>query len=402
MIDQRDIIKYLDSFKEKLTRRTEITLFDPGSKIKILSDVFSNELYNLYQTNKQSFESINISTSSGKDLQALGLSKGVTPFYETYAQVSKEELCLAWYVSSGTFGNLNDGNDIVIPTGTEIWTNPKQNDMGRKITYKTTEQITLSAASSVAYASAKATASGSASNVGPGVLKNHNFTDYESKTGLRIINFNSILNGNDRENEELYRYRVMQSYSGKALNNSLSYSINALTIPGVLDTKIIENYYGLGTVGVVVLGTEYQVNNSMLNDVQLYFNNNFLASKKVYAVAPVTALFKFKLAVTSSKELTSTEQNNIKNFYISLAREYLRSQGLGGVIDLEKMAEIFIKRNTFGLTTKKSNVTIFDNVTVNRNIATALHSSEENLLKTSYALEEDEYADIDDIEIVYG
>jgi uncharacterized phage protein gp47/JayE len=238
--ERKNSLTLAKEFRQKLSQRTGLTDFDADSKIENLISIFVDEIVNSRNEVLGAFQSMQISTATGNQLDSIGQDLGLPRFAETAAFSLKREQNVAFYVNSGTFGDLNSGSDIVVPAGTEIYSEENQNDFGKRIVYKTTSSLTLSASAVIGFADARAVASGSGSNIGSGTLLNHNLTSYP---GLKVVNFFSILNGRNEESDKNYRFRLSKRYDMLASSNDSKLHLESLKVPGVLDTRIINGYY---------------------------------------------------------------------------------------------------------------------------------------------------------------
>ena len=77
-----------------------------------------------------------------------------------------------FYVRRGTFGDINGGNDIEIPSDVRISTGDPNGAI------YLTDPVTLAAGDSREFFSARSLAPGSVSNAPAGVFNRHNFTGY--------------------------------------------------------------------------------------------------------------------------------------------------------------------------------------------------------------------------------
>lgn len=393
-VEQRNILTYLNEFQERVRRRTNINLFDKDSKTQALIDIFSEQLLNERQTALSAFDSLQWSQAKGEQLDKLGSSLGVQRLLETFPSMDRSELNLAFYVDSGTFGDLNGGSGFTIPKGTRVWSDTQQNDLGKKITYTLQRDVSCASGESLAYASALSEASGPDFNIGASVLRNHEFTSYTVGTGLRVINFYSVLNGRKRESDDQYRFRISQFYASTASSNETKAKLTALSVPGVLESKPIEGYFGIGTMGLVILGSEFQSNDLLISSVQQALKAVSLPGVKVTAVSAVNALLDIELTVKATRTLTASEQNRLQNTLRSLSINYLRSKGLGGTISLRELATIFAQYTNGLIQFKTSAIDVFDHVFVRRGYVSSVVSERETLSSTYYTLEQDEFADL--------
>lgn len=400
-LEQKNLATYLSELESKIANRTNINLFDKDSKTGVLVNVFSEQLYNERQNVINAFNALNLSTAKGSQIDEIGAIKGIARLGETFASADKAELCFAFYVESGTFGDINSAADIIIPKGTRIWSDEAQNDLGKTIYYITTSEIRCLAGSSIAYGSIKAEASGSGSNVGSSVLRNHDFINYANKSGLLVINFFSILNGRNRESDDQYKYRISQFYATVASSNETKAKLLALNIPGVLDTKVINGYFGIGTVGLILLGSEYQTNNTLINLVQNQINRIALPGVTIKVLAAVSALFDLKMTIVSRDELSNEAKSRVENTIRRVSTNYLRSKGLGGNIDFSELAQLLIQYLPNGIRLRSSGISVFDSIVIRRNYLTVKSVQAETLLNINYNLEDDEYADLGVLSVTY-
>jgi uncharacterized phage protein gp47/JayE len=400
-LEQKNLLTYLEAFQERVRRRTNINLFDKDSKTQALIDIFSDQLLADRRDSISAFNSLQISQASGDQLDRLGLSRGLPRLGETFATVSRNELSLAFYVAAGTFGDINAGSTITVPKGTKISSTALQNDLGKVITYVLTEDCICLNTETIAYASARAEASGSDFNVGASVLKSHDFSSYVDKTGLLVLNFYSILNGRKRETDDQYRFRLSQFYTTVATTNETKTKLIALTVPGVLDSRVLAGHFGIGTVGLVVLGTEFQSSTALVSAVQAAVDAVALPGVKVTAVPAVNALVDIEVTLTTTRTLSTADQSRVKNTLRRLSVNYLRSKGLGGTLSLTELAQLWAKYTNGLVQFSTAAVDIFDHVFIRRGYVTASASERETMSSAYYTLEPDEFADLGTLTITF-
>lgn len=401
---QKNPLVLLRSFRDELAARTNITNFDADTKTRVLIDVFSQEQLNSRSDWIDVFYSHTISNATGKDLERIGERLQVFRILNAFASAEEGELNVAFYVSSGTFGSYNSGSDIVIPAGTLIYSTQNQNELGSRIEYRVLADKTLPAASSIGYVSVQAVEIGSKYNVGKQVLRSHDFTNYiDSASGaLKVLNFFPILNGQNEETDDSYRFRIANKYSSVLQNNETKILLNGLTVPGVKDLEIIRSQYGIGTVGVSVLGSENLSNARLVNGVQNLLEVNKAPSSTPVAVAAVQSVFDFEIEFVNAGKINTSQREEIKQQVNRIILNYFRSLGIGAVVSLNDLAAAIQNQvsRLVAFNYKKSN-TLFKKVYVSRGYVNAPSDEKEKMISTIYALDIDEFAALGDLVITF-
>jgi hypothetical protein len=164
-------------------------------------------------------------------LDLIGEIFGVARLTAQTASVDVTDQNFEWYVRSGTFGDINSGQDIVIPAGVRIYTAASSGPVF------IADAVTCPAAASSQFFSATSLYGGSAGNAPSGIFCLSNFTNYtESVYGpLLVTNNYGIVDGSDAESDDDYRYRIrlkLQSLNGA---NEAALRFQILMIPGIQD-----------------------------------------------------------------------------------------------------------------------------------------------------------------------
>ena len=106
------------------------------------------------------------------DLEAIGQQFGVNKLQRIDVSSSALDDNFQFYVKRGTFGSINNGQDIVIPAGTQIYT---ASGLSGQIVVTATPTF-WPAAETTALAAVVSMQSGSSRNAAQGVFQGHNFT----------------------------------------------------------------------------------------------------------------------------------------------------------------------------------------------------------------------------------
>lgn len=402
---QKNGTTILRQLRDKITQRTAINNYDRDSKTRSIADAFTREVVDISQQSVQAHQANQLSTSRGDDLVQLGSSKGVGKKFNTTAFVTEQELNLAFYVESGTFGDINGGSSISVPEGTVVYSAPNNNELGATIRYTLTKAYTFDSTQALQYVSARAETSGAIGNVGQGVLRNHEFTSYVdfNNSSLKVLNFYPILNGSETERDDQYRFRISQNYNRLQQNSDARILLTSLEVPGVLEVKSISGYFGIGTVGVVVLGADNQSNQSLIEAVQARLNRFNGPAGRMQAVPATQAQIDLELEIKTTRQLNQAEQARMRAQVRRTCTNYFRSIGLAGTIRFDELART-IQTATKGLVSLGaigSERSLYENIYIRRGFSNGVYSEKERIVSRVHLLDEDEFADLGELDISF-
>jgi hypothetical protein len=169
--------------------------------------------------------------ASGDSLDLIGQIFGVTRIQaqDAYSDVSDNNF--QFYVRTGTFGDLNSGNDIHIPANIQIFTAAPNGPI------YLTDAINLPAGNSVQSFSATSVYTGSSGNTAAGVFTRTNFTNYTSfpTGGLLVTNNYGVIGGRDVEDDTSYQYRIHLKLVSQSGINEAAIRFQLLQLPGIQD-----------------------------------------------------------------------------------------------------------------------------------------------------------------------
>lgn len=396
----------LRNFRQRMETRTGVTKFDSDSKVGAILDIVTDELIETRNQSINAYYNQQLTRAKGEFLDRIGRTLGLDRFNATHAASNKNEQNIAFFVESGTFGDINGASPIAIPSGTIIFSNQNQNELNTVVEYETTESVVLAPSGAIAFVSVRAKISGSQYNIGEGVLSNHNFTNYTlaSSNLLKVVNFYAVLNGRERENDDRYRFRLSKNYDRLISTNDTKIKLSALNVPGVLDVKVISNYYGVGTAGAIVLGADYSTSNAQLKAVQANLDEMKGPGLRVMAVAATKVSVDIELEVEPTRPLTSLEKQNVRLAVTAAITNQLRSSGIGGIVEISSIVEA-VKRNApvaLKVGRKYDNsFNVFSKIYLRRGFASGFSSEKELLVGTSFSLNEEEFADLGTLTISY-
>jgi len=393
----------IKDWRTRIGARTGITNFSSDSAMRSLMDVVAQEVSLVRESQVNTFYSSQISRATGSDLDTIGQDLGLPRLQPTFASTNAREQNFAFYVDSGTFGDINGGNDITVGTGQELYSDERQNELGVRIKFLTTQAVTLDSASSVGYVSVKAETAGQNYNVGSGVIRNHSFTDY-SGSGLKVTNFFAVLNGRSQETDSSYRFRLSKKYDQLASRNDTRLLLSSLQVPGVINLKLIPGYYGIGTTAAVVLGADFEASPSLISSVQSRLDQIAVPGLSVVAVSAVKVSVDLELLIGTTRSLTVAAQRQFETEIRRIAKAYFRGLDLGGTLSLSELETIFKERTSVAIRIGRrlgGVQKVFKKVYLRRETATLSSSEREELTASAVSLEGHEFFDLGTIDFSY-
>ncbi len=403
---QKNVVSIIKGFRDNLSTRTSLENFERDSKIRTITDSLSEEMLSTRELVTNAFLADRITVARGADLDRIGERMGRPRILGSFAQTSSTEKSLAFFVETGTFGDINTGSPIVVPLGELVFSAPNNNEFGETVQFRTIAEVTLPSASTLVFFSCKAVISGSVSNVGAGVIQSHGFVNYTGagSSSLKVNNFYPLLNGREQETDEQYRSRLLLHYSSLLQNNEAKIKLASLSVPGVVDVKLIDAYYGISTVGVIVLGPEETSTPDLVRSVQVRLDQFRAPGLVAIATTATQVSFSFELVVTPTRKLSELEKRRLTSQIKRTISGHLGGVGLQGLVDTEQLAKD-IQLTVPGLIAMKSakdRRRLFRTVYAQKGNSSGFPDERKLMASSTYRLEEDEYATIGTLSISYG
>lgn len=263
----KDVDAIVDEALSALRANTPITRFTPGAKARALVKVMGSMTSGLYDV--FDFHQIIpfVSGASGIYLDYIGELTGVPRLPPRQASISSTEGNVMFYTLSSDFGAINNGESIVIPANT-IVSSPA--GKGRTVRYRTVGRHVLPANQDQTFVTVEAVVDGTSSNVGSDVLTVHDFVDYAkaAEGSLLVTNLSPIDTGGSREEDDLYRFRIMNSAFRAETANQTAIRLAILAVPSVADMRFLEYLRGIGTSDVIVSSVTGRVGAEMVAQAQ--------------------------------------------------------------------------------------------------------------------------------------
>lgn len=334
---------------QMLTENTAITRLTPGGKARAILDIVSKLLRVAYQEFDINLMRAFLSGASGQFLDLFGVMLG-EPREPSYAAVAESDLQnVKFYVKSGTFGNINSSNPIIISRGTLI--SSKASASG--IVYRLMSDLTCGASANQAWASVEAISPGSSYNVGSNMLVYHDFisyTDYLNST-LLVTNVYPIGSGKDVESDTNYKYRLSKKVFDAEAANETSLRLAALSVPGVADVIMKKNYKGIGTFGIILKSVTPTASDTLVDNVtsrvslkQSYGSIAFIKKQKELGFSMKTRVwYKRRQTEDELDEIENMLKDSVKDFIngLDLGETFIADRMMGGLYDIDDNISAF-------------------------------------------------------------
>jgi len=347
-----------------LVGNTVFSHISPASNVRAILDVINRQLETNYVILDTGIALSFLSTASGEYLDNIGEMFGLSRKQATKSSVSKASKIQKFYVESGTFGGINNSQDITIPIGTVISSEPNQGG----VRYVTTEAVTLNASDSEGWVSIKSIDEGSASHVGKEILSFHNFTGYadSNNDSLLTSNIASINNGSDAETDNNYRYRISKYVTSSEGANETAIRLAMLSIPGVSDVKIVPYVRGLGSFDVFIKSTTPEVPDDLISTCQEILNQVAAYPVDAQAKKPITVGVSFELTIVYNvSTVTDSIKREVENNVKLALEDYVNNLDIGEQLVLNQALSKAIEADDRVLSIGKYGKA-FDNLTLYR------------------------------------
>jgi uncharacterized phage protein gp47/JayE len=319
---------------------TGITNTTPGGKARALADIIADRM-GLCESNAFIIASQNLLPfATGVALDALGNIHGVDRIQASDASSPSTDNNFQFFVQTGTFGSINNGQDIVIPAGTQVFTAANNGPV-----YTIDVQTVLPASASSLSISASSVDSGSAGNAPSGIFTRHNFSNYaQSSFGTLLVTNNfGIISGRDAEDDESYRFRInlkLQSTGGSA---EVDLRAAILQIPGIQD--VVFNPLA-GTFQVYIYGISPAVPQSLLTLVQTAINARTAYPLTGTALVPDLVGISLSTTLHLKAGLSTVDQATIISTAQQAATNYINNLAVGQEVIINQIGNLIMNSDS--------------------------------------------------------
>jgi uncharacterized phage protein gp47/JayE len=321
--------RLIDNIKDRFGNVSE----NRDSAVMAFSESIADELSTIRRENNLKFEQLQMSNASGEFLDNAAMNTyGLSRRPASKSLASSSESNIYFYIEEGVFGDINGGEDIIIPAGTKLFVKP--NSYGENITYEITQDYILDNDLNRTYCSAISTDTGYDQNIEKASLNFHDFNDYEASSRglLKVTNRFPIINGSDIESDQMLRSRVSNYLTARSNLNEDWIVLRSIMVPGIVDIKMIPNYFGIGTLGLIVYGAGKQNTESIINMVKGRVREVASPGLSIEVVQGITVYLDFDIRVYIKQGLNAEEKSSITaSVKEYVYREIERSERAGSI-----------------------------------------------------------------------
>lgn len=319
---------------------TGITNTSPGGKARALADIIADRMGDL-ETRQFVNVSQNLLPYAVTDaLDALGEIYGVPRIQAQDASAPATDNNFEFFVITGTFGDINNGQDIIVPAGTRVFSQSSTGPV-----YLTDITTTLPASASSLAISASSSGIGSAGNVPANILNQHNFTNYAQASfgSLLITNNYGVIGGRDAEDDESFRYRIrlkLQSSGGAA---EVDLRAAVLQIPGVQDVVFKPL---AGTYLIYIYGISPVVPPSLISLVQTALNTTTAYPLTGTAIVPDLIGISLSTTLRLRAGASISDQTAVIANAQQAAETYINNLGVGQELIINEISDLILSSDS--------------------------------------------------------
>jgi len=239
----------------------------PGTKIYQLAESIAYELMQVQHEIQETDRKKSISSSKNNELDEIGERFfGVKRLGEVKPFITPSMKALKFYSEVGSFGDINSGQDIIVPEGTIV----SGIVDGIIFKFRLDKSFILNKNSRELYVSATLI-QGSSERIPSNTLTTHNFNIYSQSINnlLKVNNPVPIMSGRKTESDDEYRFRIANALRSFAVTSAPSIYQELIKLPEVSNVYIENGSNGGGTFTVYVQGTTPVTSESALESVRV-------------------------------------------------------------------------------------------------------------------------------------
>ena len=315
-------------------KATGITNTSPGAKARAFTDAVGDQIGQSESNSYTAIAQTLLPYATKSNLDYFGQMFGIPRIQASDVSSSSLDNNFEFYVARGTFGTINNGQDIVVPANTQIYTS--QGTSGQVVL--TTTEVTCSASQSSVPFSVTNLQSASSGNAASGVFTSSNFTNYADSAygSLLVTNNYGLIGGRDAEEDDDYRYRINLWIQSRGGASESDLRLAVLVLPGIQDLTFVRQ---AGTFLCYIYGISPVIPPSLISLVQGTLDG--LTSYPIFgtAVSPALVGISFSTTLTFVSSATSSDQQNAIANAMSAAQSYINDLSVGQEFVINTLAD---------------------------------------------------------------
>lgn len=270
--------------------------------------------------------------ATGDSLDMIGELFGVYRIQQQDAQVISNDNNFQFYVKSGTFGDINNGQDIQIPAGVRLYSGSPSGPV------YTTLSAVLPAAAAIASVGAVSLLPGALGNAPASSLVLHNFTNYSdfSLGALLVTNNFGVVGGRDIEDDDSYRYRINLKLKSTSGIDESALRLQLLSLQGIQNAVFQPQS---GTFLVYLYGISPMVPASLVQMAQQIIDAAAAFPIIGTAVTPDLVGISLDTTISLVNGTSSSEQSIIVANATAAAQSYINNLGTGQQLIINTIAD---------------------------------------------------------------
>ena len=179
------------------------------------------------------------------------------------------------------------------------------------------------------------------------------------------------------------------------LTKSIAPLLKALAVPGINEVRLLNNYFGIGTIAVVAFGQGRELTKNVVSLLESRVLELELPGQNITVINGITVFLDFRIKVYIKTGLNSIEKENIISTIKRDVANLIKEKEFNNFIDLNEVSKT-VKRvipgsKIIGFGSNLNNSTIFDEIFMRKTDRFDLFPEEKiPVLKSTIFLEKEE------------
>ncbi len=355
----KDPNQILAEARKRLIENTDVTNQSPGGTARAILEVVAGSQGKQYSDLSFNLNQAFVSRAIGENLDLIGVllnilrgdtSRAIDNTFKNFkfqidpaTQFSGSDIAgivNTWLTQQGRTSALVTANTFTIPAGTTI-----NNRAGAP--YVTIEDAVFGASDTEVFVPVMSTVTGAIGNVGPGSLTTHTLASDHIEFGvvqniLLSDNLLPISNGRNVEDDDSYRFRIINEALASRKANITAIRLAALSVPGVADVVIRNFSRGVGTFSVFVLSTDPIVSTGTLNAVKAVISDAAAAGIRAEALAPIYRGLEMTVSLEFFPDIGQVQRDNLKASAKRAVIDYVNNIDMGSGFIVNRAIQVVL------------------------------------------------------------